>query len=449
MASTNFTLSTEAATVAAGVNDLALHPSQDRLLVAFSGGADSTALLILLLKLGYEVVVGHVDHGMRLESAADARHCRRIADSLGLPFHVAGVKVDPPSQAVARRVRYEALQRMATESGATAIATGHTLDDQAETVELRLRRGGLGLGIPARRSNIVRPLLGLRRSQTEKVCREAGLPYLDDPSNHNSRYARVRIRNELAAAGEDRIYERAASAERVATAVRLVQQDVDGLWQEFVHLKRDPKTASISRAVVACLERGLARQLLRRIIRVFDLESSTRLIDDVLDKVVPVTGARLALTPDLWAWSETTDLFVGGWSMPPVRQPFDLLTPGVIRSPEWGLECHVREVSAGEPIGTSRWEELIDAAAVDGPLSIRAWMPGDRFRPLGSGGSKKLQDFFVDAGVARRHRQSVPILWAGTRIAWVVGHRIDDGFKLTKSSSDALHLRVSFMAEEV
>jgi tRNA(Ile)-lysidine synthase len=121
----------------------------------------------------------------------------------------------------------------------------------------------------------------------------------------------------------------------------------------------------------------------------------------------------------------------------------------VTRSAEWGLECHVREVPAGEPFSASPWEELFDAAAVDGSLLLRAWMPGDRFHPLGASGTKKLQDFFVDEGVARCHRGRVPILQVGSRIAWVVGHRIDDRFKLTIHSRDALHVRVAPTAKRV
>ncbi len=448
MASANLTLSTEAAAVATTIEQHALLVSGERVLVAFSGGADSTALAILLLKLGYEVVLGHVDHGMRPDSTSDARHCGRVADSFRVPLGISRVKVEPPTQAQARLVRYQALQHLAADFGATAIATGHTLDDQAETVELRLRRGGLGLGIPARRNNIVRPLLSLRRSQTEKVCRESGLVCLYDPSNQDSRYARVRVRNELAEVGDERVQELATRAENAAARVHLVQETVGRLWREFVHLEQEPKTASISRTVLRTLDRALARQLLRRMAGAFDLEVSSRLVDDVLDKVVPVTGARLALAKDLWVWSERQDLLVGGWNMPPVLPEVPLASPGVTRSREWGLECCVQEVPARVQPRPS-WEALFDASAVDGPLSIRAWVPGDKFHPLGGPGTKKLQDFFVDAGVARRHRGTVPILQVGTQIAWVVGHRIDDRFKLTEASPAALEVRIRPMSGRV
>ncbi|MEX0789738.1 MAG: tRNA lysidine(34) synthetase TilS, partial [Actinomycetota bacterium] len=140
----------------------------ERVLAGFSGGADSTAMVLLLKELGYEVILGHVDHGMRPCSSDDARHCRAVARRLGLEYSESRVQVEPATQAEARRVRYAALQRMAAAGGAGRIATGHTMDDQAETVMLRLDRGGYGLGIPPVRDNIVRPILNLRRKDTEQ-----------------------------------------------------------------------------------------------------------------------------------------------------------------------------------------------------------------------------------------------------------------------------------------
>lgn len=170
---------------------------RDRILVAFSGGADSTALTFILKALGYDIVLGHVNHQMRPDSGADARYCTAVAAQLDLPIGTAVVEVDPPTEAQARQVRYEALELMASECGAGLIATGHTMDDQAETVVMRIDRGGFPKGIPARRGRIVRPLLDLRRADTEAVCAENGLEFLVDPSNADEHFHRNFIRHRV------------------------------------------------------------------------------------------------------------------------------------------------------------------------------------------------------------------------------------------------------------
>ena len=138
--------------VAAGfiASESLLQPG-DVVLAAFSGGPDSTALALVLQSLGYRVVLGHVDHRLRLESSADADHCRGVATSLGLPIEVARLDLPPAGEAAARTARYAALEELRRRTGATMIATGHTLDDDAETVLLRQARGGFPLGIPPRR----------------------------------------------------------------------------------------------------------------------------------------------------------------------------------------------------------------------------------------------------------------------------------------------------------
>jgi len=179
--------------VAAWIKAAALLDPSEKVFVAFSGGADSTALAIVLNKLGYRVSLGHVDHRMRAESALDAEHCARIAGQMGLSLRVTRVSVNPSTEAAARNQRYPALLSMAQAAGCRSIATGHTLNDQAETVMMRLQRGGFGLGIPPQRTlagrtlaegcRVVRPLLQISRAETQAVCDEAGIVYIEDPSN--------------------------------------------------------------------------------------------------------------------------------------------------------------------------------------------------------------------------------------------------------------------------
>ena len=197
-----------ASTVRRTVRERALVSSGDHVLVACSGGPDSTTLLHVLHRLrselGITLCVASIDHGLRPESASEVEQVGAFANTLGLPFH--SVRVEVPRegasiQARARELRYRALQGIASSRGAARIAVGHTQDDQAETVLARVLRGaglrGLG-GIEARRSDgVIRPLLDCRRSDVRGYAVGRALPFIDDPSNHQRAFERVRIRHEV------------------------------------------------------------------------------------------------------------------------------------------------------------------------------------------------------------------------------------------------------------
>ena len=187
-----------------------------KLVVGVSGGADSLALLVLAqAAMKGRVRAVTVDHGLRIESRDEARHVARIAQELDVPHHILEVTLEEGNiQSAAREARYAALiEWTACELGSTAnIATAHHADDQVETMVMRLNRasGLAGLGgirpyrtasaIPHEGFNIVRPLLGWRRHELEDVLRDAGIEWINDPSNEDDRFDRVRLRKRLSEA---------------------------------------------------------------------------------------------------------------------------------------------------------------------------------------------------------------------------------------------------------
>ncbi|MBM3670689.1 MAG: tRNA lysidine(34) synthetase TilS [Actinobacteria bacterium] len=182
-------------------------------IVGCSGGADSLALLALASARGLEPIAVHVDHGTRAGSAAEADAVAVHAERLGVEFHAERVDVaaGPNYEARARQARYLALEQARAQLGASAVVVGHTADDQAETVLLNVLRGSASAGLgamPVVRDGIVRPLLELRRSDTEAVCATLGLTPLHDPSNDDVSLRRNWIRHEVlpvlsAGAGRD------------------------------------------------------------------------------------------------------------------------------------------------------------------------------------------------------------------------------------------------------
>jgi tRNA(Ile)-lysidine synthase len=182
-----------------------------RLVLGLSGGADSVALLDALVSLAarhrFRVVVAHLDHGLRPDSAEDAAFCRHLCEALGVPLHAAVADVSVRArrergglEQAARRERYRFLRRVREETGAAAIAVAHTRDDQAETLIMRLLRGagatGLG-GMRPRSGRLLRPLLEVSREEVVAHLRERGLRWREDPTNADLRHLRNRVRHEL------------------------------------------------------------------------------------------------------------------------------------------------------------------------------------------------------------------------------------------------------------
>src|SRR5881409_814265 len=282
----------------------------ETVLVAVSGGADSVALLHLLSGLAADwrlrLHVLHVDHQLRAESAADADFVRALGARLGIPVDVATVAVDRRGslEAAARSARYAALEACATRIGAERIALGHTADDQAETVLMRLVQGagvrGLS-GIPPVRGAIIRPLIELRRSALEPELERAGLAWVEDASNRDPKFLRNRIRHELLPLLSD------SYNPEIATAlVRL---------------------SSLARETVGALDRAAEAELDRLAVwgdraATLRLEALRALPRPVAAEVLRQAAARLGSRAPLRAWAHRGLKRV--FAVPAPRRPFKL-----------------------------------------------------------------------------------------------------------------------------
>jgi tRNA(Ile)-lysidine synthase len=234
--------------------------------VACSGGADSVALLALAVDAALAPVAVHVDHSLRPGSDTEAEHVRAIASQLGAQFRAARVEIDagPNLEARAREARYAALDAARVDVGADVVLVGHTADDQAETVLLNLLRGsasrGLG-GMAVRRDTVVRPLLGLRRSDTEALCAMLGLTPARDAMNDDATFRRVWIRNEVLpalSAGADRDL-----VPVLARQAEVLRADSDYL-DELARAAWPPAPDRAPAAALAQLPLPLARRAIRQ-----------------------------------------------------------------------------------------------------------------------------------------------------------------------------------------
>ena len=441
-----------------------------RVVVSVSGGADSMALLSVLHELAstyrLTLVVAHVNHQLRDEEAArDALFVESYADRLGLSFLKLDVNVrflmrrtGMSSQQAARQLRYGALLSLRDSLAATHIALGHTADDQAETVLLRLLRGtgpaGLA-GIPASRMPFVRPLLGVHRDAIHAYLDSVGVPWIEDSSNLNRAYQRNRVRLELMPVlGEYR----PGIARRLRQTADMLRAEHDVLDEQTGALAKQTVGQEIGRSMLSIrrplfIAASLAMQ--RRLLR-YALDCLPNLEQAGSFHAIEVLarfavsggriGRRLTLSGDVKAeWHPDAVLLWRDGSLPATTMSLTLPVPGFVTLSGLSLSVSAKTLGSDQEwrslAGPHRSFACPKAAAP--PLTIRFPRPGDRFQPLGAGGSQKLQDFFVNRKVPRAVRPYVPLVLSRGRIVWVVGHRIADPFKVRTGACGLLELSCS------
>lgn len=219
---------------------------------AVSGGADSLALMLLASAHGLHVTAHHVDHGLRPTSSADIEVVRQVAEPLGIPvvLHTLSISDGSNVEARAREARYAALP--------AGVMTGHTADDQAETVLINVLRGAAASGLSGMRPGVTRPLLALRRSDTETICRHHGIQPVTDETNTDPRYVRNRVRHELLPLMAD--ISNRDPATLLARTAELLRADNDFLDELASHL--DPTDAvALSQAPTPLAYRALRQWL--------------------------------------------------------------------------------------------------------------------------------------------------------------------------------------------
>jgi tRNA(Ile)-lysidine synthase len=467
----------------------------ERVLVAVSGGPDSTALLSLFVRaasnLGVTLHVAHLDHGWRASSARDAEFVRRLALRFGIPVTVG--HVDPAAwkrsrarrapgerrqsslEARARTLRQRFLRATAAQVGATRIALGHTLDDQAETLLLRLLRGSGARGLagihPVVDGLFIRPLLGARRADILSYLKTRRLTWRRDPTNRDLRLTRNRIRHRLLP-----LLEKSFNAAAVPTLARAatLMRDEDA-WMEdltraaFERCVRPSGPASApgsadaaskgAASIVVALDavtlEAMPVALQRRVVRL-----ALRTVRGHL-RGLGFRHVEQALLMARRSAPGGADL-PGGLRLRRTASRLDVRraeagaatrgaaaicrealcpVPGEVAVPDFGLRLKARWLEAGDPLpepGPDR--ALLDADRIEAPLLVRPRRPGDRFVPLGGPGTRRLKSFLIDRKVPVDARGRIPLVVSGERIAWVVGHRIDDRFKITPRTRRVLVL---------
>jgi len=424
----------------ANVDDLA--PGAP-VVVGCSGGADSLALLALARARHLDVLAVYVDHGLRPNTAHDRRVVADAASHVGARTQVVTVDVDATAnvEARARDARYAALEHAADRAHAQAILVGHTRDDQAETVLLALLRGSAttGLaGMAAVRGRVRRPLFDLRRADTHEICARLRWAPVQDPMNDELHHRRVWLRREL-------IPHLTRGARRdlvdvLARQAALLRDDDD-----LLAALAEPYTPDDADALAA-LPVALARRVVRHWYGPPPPTSAT------VDAVLAVArGERRAV--DLPGGRRIERVgrrlhLLDGRDLGAVPPPAALAVPGRARFGTLAVETWIEDAPpVAWPDGRAR--AVADADLVGADATVRAARTGERFLPLGRGGSKLVRDALIDAGVPAGLRAHAAVVSAGAAAVvpadspiWVVGYRIDDRVRVSARTRRYLWLSV-------
>ncbi len=440
----------------------------DRVVAAVSGGADSVCMLDILdrlrVTLGFSLEVAHFEHGIRDEdSRKDAGFVEELARSRGLDLIMeAG---DVPSSArdrklsveeAAREERYAFFRRiLAAREGNAKIALGHTADDQAETVLMRLIRGagvrGLS-GIPPVRDSYIRPLIDTERDTVLKYLQNRGLDWREDATNLSMGHLRNRIRHELMPGLLENYNPRMVEVfSRTSEVCRLTADFMDSVGEDVVRgkvsrrgqgffLPREVFTENHPAAGLAAFEKmwEMARGGLKK------LRNEHRSL---------VVGAAregksgLYTMPDGWMAAVDSG---GVWlsPQPPVTHvsyciPLEIPGNTYIEQTGASIESEVISNPLIEQYKNASFREAyLDMEKMAEPFQVRSPEPGDRILPLGGKGSRKLQDIYTDLKAPRWMRPLLPVVTAGEKIAWAAPLRICHEFRITEDTREVLHLKL-------
>jgi tRNA(Ile)-lysidine synthase len=461
----------------------------DRLAVACSGGADSVALLRILSdlrsELGIVLSVVHFHHGIRgAEADADQKFVRDLAAALLLEFysssgdapaHAAASKISLETSA--RELRHRWFARLVEQGAVNKIATAHTLDDQAETVLMRIIRGTGARGLTGiaplhQAKHLVRPLLEISRKEVEKYLTAIGQPWCEDSSNLDVHHTRNRIRYKLLPLLEGDFNPAirqtlAGLAERARGEEEFWDHELSLLLPRLVREgkpSRSGRSLGGRAAQVLALDlkalQGLPLAVRRMVLHAMAAKLGASLEFKHIQQLTEMMayekpGKKLALPGGLWAnctqrelhLSKQTQRFAENYCYP-------LTIPGEVAVPELGFTIRARLISAGkQKVSGYNASTLLNPNLLGPELTVRNWRAGDRFFPAHTRSPKKVKELLQPGRLGREfspvERRQWPVIESSGQIVWMRGFPVANNFAC--SSGDAIlieELKMNAEAEE-
>lgn len=417
----------------------------DSIVVGVSGGADSVALLHLLHAAKIPVAAAHVNYGLRgEESDGDEQFVSKLCGKWNVPLYVRRTNRDELNtisnnlQNSARIFRYGFFREIVTKESIDFTAVAHHQDDQLETVMMNFLRGsGLSgmIGMDVFEDSvipIVRPLLHTKRATIEQYLRENNLAWRDDSSNFTDLYLRNRLRTEVIP-GIHAVDERDSkgwniSLQQMKNANTLLYALAKPFLEYTMTSKGMVCKVNKQKVQVFAHPHVLFNWILH--LRDFQLQFSELDFEDFLQqqpgKKYFSRKGQFVIDREYWLFSD---------HIPAGSKEF-MLEPGLEMN---GWSCF--EIIAEQPEQYSGHEALIDRKLVSEKLTVRNWNAGDKIRPLGFSGTRKVSDVLTEMKIPSDEKPNYPVLTCNDEIVWIPGYRIAEKFKVTDTSKPALHIR--------
>ncbi|MFZ1981661.1 MAG: tRNA lysidine(34) synthetase TilS [Smithella sp.] len=438
----------------------------ERVVVALSGGPDSTALLAVLASIAPErdlsLIVAHFNHGLRgAESDEDEKFSRDLSDRMGLVFCAAKMDQNNYKKGVSpedfyRRERYGFLNKVAADYQARKIALGHNLQDQSETVLLNLLRGsgpeGLKGILPKRDGNIIRPLIEISRPEIISYLNKTGISYRQDSSNKNKMYLRNQIRTELIPYLKEKYNPKieenlAQMAEILRGEDEFIRQNTaQALQSSFI--QRQQNSILLKIAYINKLPAAIRLRLFKTILEDFSPVKNgfsfihIKSLDNLSQKCE--SGKRLVLPLGIEIRREYDNLILECKKahLAQAKYEYPMNIPGSVYIKERKVTLHAEVTKESIDLG-SKSKVYLDLDKIQQPVTIRNRRDGDRFQPLGMPGRQKIKNFFIDRKIPSGQRNEIMLLVDRLSVIWIENMHLNDRVKITAGTKNVLKLEIT------
>lgn len=416
------------------VQSNALFDKEEKLLLAFSGGADSVALFYLLKDSGYSFSVAHVNYSLRgEESNEDAAFVKDLCEEYKVPCFI---KVIPGNhwqkgmniQSEARDIRYAFFNKLKKEHGFTNVLTAHHKDDNVETILMNLTRGtGIkGLkGIEVKKEGIIRPLLFAERSEIESFLNEHEYSWRTDSSNSSTKYKRNRFRSEIIPLLKKENPSLIAAFDRLIENVTYVDEVFEEAYSKFKekHIRGENNQIKINKSEIILLKRFLFEFL-----KDFNFNR-----DQVADLLAALNNVGKNFE------SNSHSLFVDREDLVLVeKEESEINELEIVENASALLHPIMLRFFTIDRLIKGRGNDLgqFDKGKLTFPLKLRQWKEGDKIQPLGMKGTKKISDVLIDKKISIADKPSVLVLESDGEVIWVPGLMTSEKVKVDDSTSD-------------
>lgn len=428
------------------INRHALCAPTSRVLLAVSGGLDSMVMLHLFKKAGYPIIVAHCNFQLRgIEAMQDEQFVADACQSLGVPFFCKKFATEEYArenrlsiQVAARELRYAWFQELMNEEKIEYLATAHHVNDSLETVLLKWIHGSSlesFAGIPVRNKKVIRPLLFATRTQLSDFASENAILWRSDSSNDSDDYQRNFIRNqvipklkEINPALESTFQH---GLKKIIGELEFLQNQLEQWKKEHVH----EKSGQVRIDKAALLNASFSDSLLWRVVREFGFNIDQ--CHDMMEAMQSQPGKKFIGTSHLLTLDRDHII------ISPYDDAYEAVT---IREKNESVVRGAWEItlsrSKSKEISSNAIVASLDADKIKFPITWRYWQAGDSFYPLGMENRKKLSDFLIDRKIPLADKNGISVLESEGEIIWVVGHRIDNRYKITPATKSVIKFTV-------